>query len=206
MVITNSDTESVLYLYSKSGKQLSRLVIPSKLPSTAGYKNRYLYLDPQGKLVWNTINGEYYSGAAIDIDTTTHIVSLLYDDTYFKIVDGKLTINLETVATKDDLEKKQDKIEFIEVSSLSGIIPIDELYLLVKNRVNRIVYQNAIYYFSIKQENIYKYFTTVQTTEYNEIDVDTDIGKYEIKSTLAPQIKEHIENSHIHITDIEREF
>ena len=45
IVIINTETESTVYLFSKSGKQLSKSVIPDRLPSTKGEKNKYLYLN-----------------------------------------------------------------------------------------------------------------------------------------------------------------
>ena len=104
------------------------------------------------------------------------------------------------------INQKQDEIEFITVYDLVGIIPSYELSLLVKNRVNRLIYQDKIYYYSIKDGNIRKYFTTAQTTEYNEIDVNINNGNYEVKSTMPPEIKKHIEDTTIHITEEERQF
>lgn len=104
------------------------------------------------------------------------------------------------------INQKQDEIEFITIYDLVGIIPSYELSLLIKNRINRLIYQDKIYYFSIKEGNIRKYFTTVQTTEYNEIDVNTNNGNYEVKSTMPPEIKRHVEDTTIHITEDERQF
>lgn len=51
ITIDNNDAESVVCLYSKSGARLSVATIPSKLPPTGDYRNKYLFLDAHGKLV-----------------------------------------------------------------------------------------------------------------------------------------------------------
>ena len=127
-----------------------------------------------------------------------------------KVQDAKINKEIAERKAADNLlqiqiDQKQDEIAFITVYELAGIIPSQELAILVKNKVNRLVYQDQIYCLSIEEGNIRKYFTTTPTTEYNEIDVNITNGGYGIKSTIAPEIKEHLEDEDRHIRVGERE-
>ena len=95
-------------------------------------------------------------------------------------------------------------IQFVYVDSLSGTLDADSLKTLTANKVNRMVYDDTIYYLSILDGNVRKYFSKIQSSVYNEIDVDTTTGAYEVISKADPLVTNHIENSDIHVTASEK--
>lgn len=107
---------------------------------------------------------------------------------------------------QQQLDNKQDKIEFIILNSLEGYIPHDDLRLLLTNKINRLVYQDTIYYLATIDNNTRKYFSRKASSVYNEIDVTITTGAFKIISTIDPIVKEHIEDNTIHITETERIF
>lgn len=104
-----------------------------------------------------------------------------------------------------ELINKQERIEFIYLNDISGTLDISSLNLLADNLVNRLVLDHTIYYLSIRQGNVRKYFTT-QSVAYNEIDVNMDTGYYVAIPALNPIVSEHIADSNIHVSDSDRTF
>ena len=142
--------------------------------------------------------------------------STIYAKAGCDITDKRLEalIKEETIERKEadtnlqaQIDEKQDRIEFIRINSLLGVLDREMLNLLIKNQVNRIVFGNTIYYLSIVEgTTIRKYFSKIQTSEFNEVAVNIETGEYEVKSKMDPVIKAHIENREIHITEEERLF
>ena len=96
-------------------------------------------------------------------------------------------------------------IEFISVTGFpEGTLSPANLQLLTANKVNRLEYQNIIYYLSLRDGNIRKYFSNSLTIDYPEIDVDTVSGNYIILPTMNKRLEEHINNNEVHITNAER--
>ena len=106
--------------------------------------------------------------------------------------------------TDELLKTKQDVIRFIQATDLSGQFTAEKLALLQTNKVNRIVFNNIIYYLSIVNENEKKYFSRIESSEYNEVDVNMETGQYVFISKMNPIIEDHINNTTIHITENER--
>ena len=104
------------------------------------------------------------------------------------------------------IDTKQENIKFITVTELEGTLDEEMLNLLIENKINRLVYGDLIYYLSIVEEDIRKYFSKIQSSVYNEIDVNVETGDYHIISKSDPLVQEHIDNIVIHITQEEREF
>ena len=127
----------------------------------------------------------------------------LYARTTPCLVDGLLD---DDKKINQSLLPNNSVVKFITLTTTQGELSEEELALLNSNQVNRFIYNNSVYYLSIKDGTIRKYFTQNQSTEFNEIDVDTETGGYIIFSKLNPIIDNHIKNTIIHITANEREF
>lgn len=101
-------------------------------------------------------------------------------------------------------------LKFVYVDSTHGYLPTSDLLKLINNKVNRIVYNNIVYYYSLKIGNIQKYFSvainTDNNTELNEIDVDITTGEYEIVNSTNKYLQDHINNTTIHVTASEKTF
>lgn len=209
IVIENTDSEAIIYLFSKSGKQLSKSTIPNILPSTNGQKNKYLYLNEWGQLVWHVVAGEYYSGIGIEVDEN-HRINLLYDVTYFNIIDGILTLNTDELALKTDLEKKQDKVQFTILPFEQGILDGETLQQVVADRENKLVYNNKIYYHT-SDSGLARQYTAGSkfvndSTALNTIILNTATGVYRIVSLQDKYLEDHINNTTVHITQAERNY
>lgn len=99
---------------------------------------------------------------------------------------------------------KQDKILFVEIFSEEGILDEESLNVLRDNLCNRIVYQNTVYYLSITDRPLRKYFSKLQL-ENNEIDVNLTTGEFWLHSSSdALKIDEHIKDKIIHISQSDR--
>jgi len=106
----------------------------------------------------------------------------------------------------------QDQIDEINIS-IPNFIPINDLHgyleetllnLLIENKVNRISFESRVYYLSMIEGNIRKYFSTVASSSLNEIDVNIETGEYEVKSTLDKIVEDHLNDNTSHITELER--
>ena len=90
------------------------------------------------------------------------------------------------------------------MDSTSGVLDDSSLNLLRGSNVHRLVYNNVIYYMSLRDGNVKKYFSRVASSTLNELDLNINTGEYRIKSTLDPIIEEHINNKVIHVTKEDR--
>lgn len=95
-------------------------------------------------------------------------------------------------------------VQFVYVDSLSGTLDSDTLSLLLMNKVNRLVYANTVYYLSIIDSDYRKFFSRVQSSVYNEIDVNIKTGVYTIISKEDPLLHDHIADTDIHVTAEEK--
>ena len=96
-------------------------------------------------------------------------------------------------------------IQFVYVDSLSGTLSAEELAILIANDVNRLVYSDTIYYLSKIEGNKRMYFSRVQSSVNNEIDVNITNGSYSIISKADPLVSGHIGDSSIHVTTSEKD-
>ncbi len=98
----------------------------------------------------------------------------------------------ERIEADDKLnQQKQDKIKFIEVYDLQGVIDPANLSLLNNSLVNQILYNHTYYKLVFKDGQVRKYFTASQATVYNEIDIDMATGYYRIIQKVDPALQEH---------------
>lgn len=109
-----------------------------------------------------------------------------------------------TPELQETINNKQDKIEFVEipVENMTGQISSQELSVLTSNRINRLLRGNRIYYLSIREGDIRKYFSTIEE-DYDEIDIDITNGIYQVKNT---RVIDHINDTTIHITQEDRDY
>lgn len=94
--------------------------------------------------------------------------------------------------TLEDMAEKYLKIQFIDITELTGIIPSEDLALLKASRANVIVYNNVTYEYAKVEDNLYYYIST--TSEDGKIAVDQivvngDTGEYK-HMKLANAIEE----------------
>ena len=130
------------------------------------------------------------------------IGGVMVDETTITFNDNnELSVTPELLNT---ISKKQDEIEFIPipVDELSGTLDPELLNYIVTNSVNRLVRGNKIYYLSIVNGNVKRYFSTA-AEDYDAIDVNVITGEYTVTNT---RIVAHMNNNTIHITQAEREF
>lgn len=109
-----------------------------------------------------------------------------------------------TPQLQETIRNKQDKIEFVEINpeTTTGQLSPAKLSLLTSNSVNRLLRGNRIYYLSIREGNIRKYFSTIEE-DYDEIDIDMTNGRYQVKNT---RVIDHINDTTIHITQEDRDY
>lgn len=129
----------------------------------------------------------------------------------------------ERIAADEVLQRQitENKINFIPLDSYiteqtsvqkSGVLPESILLFLRSNRLNKVVLGNKIYYLSIKNGNIQQYFSNTSNNipnepNFNRVDLNIDTGEFTIKDTwLDAQMKNHMNDTNIHITPKERVF
>jgi len=113
-----------------------------------------------------------------------------------------------SAAVKRELDKKQDKIQFIEIpieAGPQGIIPEDKFNLIIDNKVNKLMYNGNIYTLSMISGNIRKYYTSFGIKLDNALDIDMTTAEYIIYSNTDEALTEHMNDSVVHITREERE-
>ena len=120
------------------------------------------------------------------------------------VVNGELFIDgvPAGLPTYQDLASKQNEILFITLTERSGTLSESVLGLL--NNINRLTYENVIYYFSLKEGNIKKYFSRAENVTLNEIDVNMRTGEYQMMSSINQVLQAHIENHEIHVSQSDR--
>lgn len=124
------------------------------------------------------------------------------------MVDGQLTLNLDTIATKSELNAKQDTVQFLTLTSPSGYLSSDNLVLMATNKVNKFVYGGKIYYLSVINNNTRIYMAkAIDTADggLNTIELDMNSGQYQISSAIDKLVSEHINNSTIHVTEQDKQ-
>lgn len=136
------------------------------------------------------------------IPSTNDIKGNISRSTYNNAEIKEIKTEIEILDKKVDT--KQDEIKFICVNSYEGTLNQEQLDLLKKNKVNRIVLNNVIYYLSAIDGNIRKYFSRIESTDHNEVDVNINTGYYLFISKMNPIIENHINDTTIHITEAER--
>lgn len=115
----------------------------------------------------------------------------------------------ERIEADENLQRQIDNvnIRFIYITQVpDGTLNESDLELLRKNKVNRLVIDSNIYYLSIINGNIRKYFTRAEQKTSNEIQVDMDTGSYHVTWKNDPALEEHINDKIVHITAGERLF
>ena len=94
--------------------------------------------------------------------------------------------------TLDDLAEKYLKIQFIEITDLTGVLSAEDVMLLKASRANVIVYDNVTYEYSKAEGNIYYYISTTSDDgkiAMDEIILNVDTGEYRHQK-LANEIEE----------------
>ena len=94
--------------------------------------------------------------------------------------------------TLDDMAEKYLKIQFIEITDLTGVLSAEDIMLLKASRANVIVYNNVTYEYSKAEGNIYYYISTTSDDgkiAMDEIILNVDTGEY-THQKLANEIEE----------------
>lgn len=131
-------------------------------------------------------------------------------------VEGPRLENDPYIASLDDImgniaqEMSSKAIYFITVDALEGDLSESDFIKIKDNNLNRIVYNNIVYYYAITVNNTKRYFSIVEqqggNTNYNEIDVDLETGHYTVEIAMNKYLEDHINNRIVHITQAERNF
>ena len=101
---------------------------------------------------------------------------------------------------------KQDKILFVELYEREGILDEESLNALKDSLCNAIIYNGTLYKLSIKDGRMRKYFSNLNTSEDNLIDVNIDTGEFILHSAMDPVLQNHINDKVIHISQHDRDF
>lgn len=133
-------------------------------------------------------------------------------DTKGKALDAKLDKEIKERKEADaelqaQIVTKQDKIYFITVFEPEGTLSEDVLNLLISSRLNRIVYNENVYYLSLKDNRYWRYMgDTTNPNTLNTIVVDTNTGYYAYSLIINGELQAHIADNDRHIREGEREF
>lgn len=101
---------------------------------------------------------------------------------------------------------KQDKILFVELYEREGILDEESLDALKDNLCNAIIYNGTLYKLSIKDGRMRKYFSNLNSSEDNLIDVNIDTGEFILHNAMDPVLQNHINDKVIHISQHDRDF
>ena len=102
--------------------------------------------------------------------------------------------------TLDDMAEKYLKIQFIEIDSLVGTLPPEDIMLLKASRANVIVYNSVTYEYSKAEGNLYYYISTTSDDgkiAMDEIILNVDTGEY-MHQKLANEIEEAPEDGNVY--------
>lgn len=110
-----------------------------------------------------------------------------------------------TPELQEKINNKQDAIQFVNIDSESGTLPESQLKLLKDNNTNRLTYDNVIYYMSLGDGNVKKYFSRASNVELNEIDLNITTGNYVVISSIDAALQKHINNKVIHVSQLDRD-
>jgi len=110
-----------------------------------------------------------------------------------------------TPELQEKINNKQDAIQFVNIDSRSGTLPESQLKLLKDNNTNRLTYNNVIYYMSLRDGNVKKYFSRASNVELNEIDLNITTGNYVVISSIDAALQKHINNKVIHVSQLDRD-
>lgn len=162
-----------------------------------------ILLDTPGR--WYAIITLYGSGSVISVQGVAmfNVQGVAMDS------DSNI-VTLDEVVSNIALEFARKSDQFIFVDSLSGTLSPEDLNKIKDNKINKIVYNNIVYYYSIKVNGIQRYFSVAvqkgDDTDYNEIDVDIVTGEYGVYNSKNKYLEDHINNTTVHITQAERNF
>ena len=110
-----------------------------------------------------------------------------------------------TPQLQEKINNKQDIIQFVNIDSESGTLTESQLKLLRDNNINRLTYNNVIYYMSLKDGNVKKYFSRATGVELNEIDLNITTGNYAVISSIDAALQRHIDDKVIHVSQEDRD-
>lgn len=168
----------------------------------AGEQDVAVLLDTPGK--WKAVI-TLFSGNKISVQGTAVFYvqgPRLETDPYIASIDDVVSNIAQEWSRRSD--------QFIFVDELEGTLSEEDLQKISGNKINRIVYNNIVYYYSLKDGDVQKYFSIAKQvdsdTDYNEIDVNILTGEYEIVVAHDKYWEDHINNRVVHITQQEREF
>lgn len=168
----------------------------------AGEQDVAVLLDTPGK--WKAVI-TLFSGNKINVQGTAVFYvqgPRLETDPYIASLDDVVSNIAQEWSRRSD--------QFIFVDELEGTLPEEDLQKIRGNKINRIVYNDIVYYYSLREGNIQKYFSVAvqrgDNTDYNEIDVDISTGNYGVYNVLNKYLEDHIKNTTVHITQAERDF
>lgn len=160
----------------------------------------------------------------LDTPGKWHAVITLYAEGTIQNVQGSIEFYVEGpllesdpyIASLDDIvgnmarQMSSKTIHFIIINSLEGDLTEEELLRIKDNNLNRIVYNNIVYYYAQSIGDTKKYFSIVEqvggNTNYNEVDVDIRTGHYTVTTAINQYLTNHINDTVVHITQAEREF
>lgn len=135
-------------------------------------------------------------------------------------VEGPLFETDPYVASLDDVvsniarEMAARRIYFISVNpdleTMEGTLSAPDLLKIKDNNLNRLVYNNIVYYYARTLGDTKTYYSIVAQTggdaNYNAINVNIETGHYALTTVHDKYIDDHINNTIVHITQAEREF
>lgn len=211
---TNNETEQNVQPFVPGHKYTGFLF---DFANFSGGQDVSVLLDTPGK--WHAVITLYTSVPSQDDEEGTIVAS---DSMYYVqgtvefYVEGPLLETDPYVASLDDLvgniarEMSVKKVYFVRIYETEGRLDDDKLAKIKDNNLNRLVYNNIVYYYARTIDNLKQYHSIVEQTsadtDLNTITVNLDTGDYVMESILSSYLTDHINNRIVHITQEEREF
>lgn len=139
----------------------------------------------------------------VDIKPNRHIPVHLKEDEEIKVKE----CNISWRIIKQELDKKEDKVQYIEILEPNGVFDTKTLNLLISNNLNKIIYQNKYYNLSYKDNSVRRYLLSgIDPNIIYTVTVDMHTGQWHYNMILNQELQEHIADNNRHIREGEREF
>ena len=121
------------------------------------------------------------------------------------IIDGEMYIDgvPAGLPSMEDVNKKQNVILFIRLTAPSGVLGENTMTYI--NNINRLVYNNIIYYPTLNTETTKVYCAKTDINKLREITVYLNERRYEVTTILNTALNEHIANDTIHVTQEDKD-
>lgn len=111
------------------------------------------------------------------------------------------------IVLQNQIDEKQDKIKYIEITSPMGYLDESMLNLLIRDYANKIVYNDEYYALSTKTSQYRRYLApTTDPNVMHTVLVDVTTGRYVYSEIPNAELQNHIADNERHVNPGERDF